>query len=344
MRVWSTHVVPAALACLILLATLLHAQKPRKGTPEEKAAAQASRATVLRTANVYVAADDNSLHTSVITPGHELAIVERSGDWVKVFANTDVNDEQHSTDEPDFKDPDENVAPTSGWIHNKGIVGPPTPGGDEILYGTAANLEDEAAQPHAPKDAPFDATLLYRRVFEYYPDSPLAPEAMWRSADIRWQLEKRDISTLPSAKEQEAYLRPQLYEGDLRRVMKLYPGTREAALAAYDLLDNKLCGDWQGLPHCPDMEAGLYLRYAGQFPDGPKSAEALYNAVYREAVLVTMYNVQEDQKRAAQAVARTGQMAADLEQQYPKSDFAPRAASLAYKVKQGIAVYGNERD
>lgn len=322
----------------------ISAQRSRKRTPEEQAAAQAARATVLRTANVYVAADSDSQKTALMTPGHELAIVERSGEWVRVFANTDVNDDEDQPDKPEFKDEDENVRPNSGWIRDRGIIGPTTQGGDAVLYGTAADLEDEATLPHAPKGAAVQAALLYRRVYEYYPDSSLAPEAMWRAADVRWQLEKRDISTLPSAKEQEAYLRPQIYEGDLRKVLKSYPGTRVAALAAYDLIDNKLCGDWQGLPKCPEMEAGLYERYAGQFPDGPKSAEALYNAVYREGVLVTMYTVQEDRKRAAAAGTRTQQVAGDLQQQYPKSDFAARAASIAYKVKQGIAVYGRDRE
>src|SRR5260370_35440661 len=95
-------------------------------------------------------------------------------------------------------------------------------------------------------------------------------------------MEKQDASTVPSATEQEAYLRPQLYEGELKKVVKTYSGSKYAAMAAFDLLDNKLCGDWQGLPKCPEMETGLYQKYAQQNPDGPKSAEALAKAVYRE--------------------------------------------------------------
>ncbi len=144
------------------------------------------------------------------------------------------------------------------------------------------NFEDEAEHPHAPKGAAGAAHLLYKRVAEYFPDSSLAPEAAWRAADIRWQLDKLDISTLPSAKEQEAYLRPQLYDGEMKKVMKTFPGGGVAALAAYDLLDNKLCGDWQGLPKCPEMETNLYVKYAQQYPDSPKAPEALYNAVYRQ--------------------------------------------------------------
>ncbi len=306
---------------------------------------KAARATVLHDANVYVAADADAQKISLVTPGHEVVIVERKGPWVKVFANTDVADDANEDDanKPEFGE-DPNVTPASGWIRDKGILGPPTVGGDVILFGSAANFEDEAEHPHAPKGAANAAHLLYRRVVEYFPASPLAADAAWRSADIRWQLDKLDISTLPSAKEQEAYLRPQLYEGELKKVMKLYPGTRFAALAAYDLLDNKLCGDWQGLPKCPEMEASLYQKYAQQFPESPKAAEALYNAVYRQGVTVTMYTVQEDRKRAAAAAQRTQALAQELNDRYPKTDYAARGTSIAFRVAQGIAIYGTDRD
>ncbi len=39
------------------------------------------------------------------------------------------------------------------------------------------------------------------------------------------------------------------------------------------------------------MEADLYLKYADQWPASPKAPEAVYNAVYRQGVLVTMYDV-----------------------------------------------------
>lgn len=315
----------------------IHAQRPDNKAGYDRAA----RATVLHEANVYIAADADSQKVSLVTPGHEVVVVERSGPWVKVFANTDV--EQDAEEKPEFAE-DDNVTPASGWIRDKGVVSPSTLGGDLILYGAAANLEDEASKPNARKGAAMEAHLLYHRVADYFPQSPLAPEAAWRSADIRWQLEKRDISTLPSAKEQDAYLRPQIFDGDMKKVIKLYPGTKYAALAAYEMLDNKLCGDWQGLPKCPEMEAGLYEKYAHQFPDGPKAAEALYNATYREGVVVTMYMVQDDRKRSEAAAARTEALADEVKAKYPQSDFATRAASLAYQVQQGISIYGNDRD
>ena len=331
----------AAIAAILLLTpALCHAQKNNKGKAGYD---RAARATLLHTANVYTAADASNTPIAEVTPGHEVVVVERSAPWVKVFANTDTQDQSDPDETPDFAE-DATVTPASGWIRDKGIVTPTTPNGDSILYGAAATFEDEAQQPHAPKGAAAAAHLLYRRVFEYFPDSPLAAQAAYRSADIRWQLDKFDISTLPSAKEQEAYLRPQLYEGDLKKVMKFYPNTKFAGLAAYDLIDNKLCGDWQGLPKCPEMETGLYVRYAQQFPDSPKAPEALYNAVYRQGVLVTMYTVEEDRKRSEYAAKQTQALAADMKQRYPDSDFTARAASIAYKVTQDIAVYGNDRD
>ncbi len=325
---------------LILLGSLAADAQSRK----EQAAAgydRAARATVLHPANVYVAADAGAQRISLVTPGHEVVVVERNGEWVRVFANTDTKEQ--TEDKPDFVD-EEAAQPASGWIRNKGIVGPTTPTGDAILYGTAASLEDEATRPNAPKDAAEEAHLLYRRIPDYFPDSPLAAEAAWRSADIRWQLDRRDASTLPSAKEQEAYLRPAIYDGEMKQVIKRYPGTRFAAMAAYDLLDNKLCGDWQGLPKCPEMEAGLYEKYAREFPDGPKTAEALYNATYREGVLVTMYTVDENRKRAEQAAGKTADLAAEMRAKFPQSDFSARATSLAFRVQQGIPVYGSDRD
>jgi hypothetical protein len=306
---------------------------------------RAARATVLHDANVYVASDADAQKVSLVTPGHEVVVIERSAPWVKVFANTDVGDDANEDDrnKPEFGD-DANVTPASGWIRDKGVVGPTTAGGDAILFGSAANFEEEAAHPHAPKGAAGAAHLLYKRVAEYFPDSPLAPEAAWRAADIRWQIDKLDISTLPSAKEQESYLRPQLYEGELKKVMKTYPGSKFAAMAAFDLLDNKLCGDWQGLPKCPEMETGLYQKYAQQYPDGPKSAEALYNAVYRQGVAVTMYAVQEDRKRSQAAAQRTQALAQELKEKYPKSDYAARGVSIAFRVSQGIPIYGSDRD
>src|SRR6185437_3414670 len=331
-----------ATIVLLLSPALLFAQK--KGKNDQSNQDPTARATVLHVANLYVQADSANPPIATITPGHEVAIMGRNGAWVNVFANTDEHEDQDPDKEPEFKDPAQSNHQFSGWIHDQGVVGPTTPNGDSILFGAAAELEGQAEQPHAPKDAAQEAHLLYKRMVEYFPDSPLAPEAAFRAADIRWQIDKLDNSSLPSAHEQQAYLRPQIYEGDLRKVMKMYPDTPFAARAAYDLLDNKLCGDWQGLAKCPEQETQLYLKYADHYPDGPKSAEALYQAAYRQGVLVTMYSVDEDKKHADQAAQNCQAIADQLKQKYPKSDYAARAQSIAYRVKQGIPIYGTDRN
>jgi hypothetical protein len=327
---------------LFLIAASLQAQKPAKNN--KSGYDNSARATVLHTANVYVTADSTAPPVITVTPGHEIVITAHNGPWVNVFANTDAKDDADPDSKPEFEAPGETAQPSAGWIRDKGIVGLTTPNGDALIYGAAAEFEAQAQQPHPPANAAMAAHLLYRRVFEYFPQSPLAAEAAFRSADIRWQLDKFDISTLPSAHEQEAYLRPQLFEGELKKVMKLYPDSPFAARAAFDLLDNQLCGDWQGLPKCPEQETNLYMKYADRYPGGPKSAEALYNAAYRQGVLVTMYTIDDNPKRSQLAAKNCQSIADQLKQKYPQSDFTARAASIAFRVAQGIPIYGSDRD
>lgn len=330
-----------ALPALLLLTLPLCAQKKPKNNLSGYD--RSARATILHDTLVYVSPDDTTQKVAEVTPGHEVVITQRSGPWVKVFANTDTPDQEDPDAEPLFTSEDQ-PTPQTGWIKDKGIVTPQTPNGDELLYGMAASMEDAAEQPHAPKGAAESAHLLYRRVVEYFPSSPIAGESAWRAADIRWQLEKSDVSTLPSAKEQEAYLRQQIFEGEMKRIIKTFPGSKYAALAAWDMLDNKICGDWQGLPKCPEQEANLYLKYAEQWKESPKAAEAVYNAVYRMGVLVTMYKVSDEQRKSQAAADRCQSLAADMHTRFPDSDFTHRAASIAYRVKQGIAIYGTDRD
>ena len=141
-----------------------------------------------------------------------------------------------------------------------------------------------------------------------FPNSPLDAEAAWRAADILWQIQKADAASRPSAKEQDPYLREQIDEDPLKNVISNYPHTRQADLAAYELIDNKLCGDWQGQQKCPEKESELYEKYAAEHPDGPRTAQALYQAVYRQAVLTNMYaddKQRQKERRRPQPRART---------------------------------------
>src|SRR5436305_1644216 len=81
------------------------------------------------------------------------------------------------------------------------------------------------------------------RAAEYFHQSPFAGAAAFRAADIRWQLEREEARLRPSSRLNDRTMRPELSEDQLRNVIKKFPHTKWADLAAYDLLDNKLCGD-----------------------------------------------------------------------------------------------------
>ena len=331
-------------AILLLLTTPLLARPVVAQRPNKKSGYDlAARAVVLHDTIVYVTPDDAGQKVDEVTLGHEVILGERNGAWIKVFANTDTPDQNDPDHAPEIAT-DDVPTPQTGWIKDKGVVNVNTPDGDGVLFGAAAAEEDLASEPHPPKGSDIAAQLLYRRVYEYFPQSPYAAEAFFRSADIRWQINKADNATLPSAHEQEAYLRPQLYEGEMNKIIKYYPGSPQAARAAYAKLDNKLCGDWQGLPKCPEQESNIYLKYAGDWPDSPRAPEAFYNAIYRQGVLVNMYSLQDDRKRAQFAADRVAKLTADMSKRYPQSDYTRRAQSVAFRVKQGIPVYGSDRD
>ncbi len=231
------------------------------------------RATPLRITWLYIAPDTGSQKVDRVQIGREMVVAEKSGPWLRVYANTDIQ-EISEKDTPTFGR-DETPPPISGWMQAKGIVIESTPNGDQILMGEAANQESLASDPRGPAKAAQNARLLYRRLVEMFPNSPLAPEAAWRAADVLWQIQKADASSRPSAKEKEAYLRDQMDEDELKKVIKNYPHTRQADMAAYELIENKLCGDWQGSEKCPEKEAEYYEKYAQEYPDGPEDGTGL---------------------------------------------------------------------
>ena len=141
-----------------------------------------------------------------------------------------------------------------------------------MLMGAAANQEALASDPRGPANAAQSARLLYRRLAEMFPNSPLAPEAAWRAADILWQIAEGRLRLPALGQGTRSLLREQMDEDDLKKVIKYYPHTRWADLAAFDLIDNKLCGDWQGSPQCPEKESDIYEKYADEHPDGPRTA------------------------------------------------------------------------
>lgn len=197
--------------------------------------------------------------------------------------------------------------------------------------------------PRAPQNIAQNARLLYQRVADFFPQSPLAPEAAWRSADIRWQLQKADVFSLPSAHEKESWVREQIDDEELRKLKKMYPRSKWADLADWNMLDNKVCGDWQASTKCPQKEADLYEKYAEEHPDSPRAAEALYNAVYRQGALNDMYTADGDTKKAAEAKGKAIAIAGTMASKYPQSDYSARAAGLVYQLQESIPIYGADR-
>ena len=288
------------------------------------AGADVVRATTIRVASIYISPDTSSAKLGDIDRGRELIYLESSGnDWVHVEAN--LTEEKTVT----------------GWVQNKGLIQSNTPDGDKIIFGEAVDAEEQASQRHGRRYAAQDAMRLYGELAEMFPQSPLAAEGMYRSADIRWQIEKVDVMSLPSAHEQEAYLRKGMNEDFFKKLIKKYPGTKWAYLALFELIDNKLCGDWQGLAKCPQKEAEIYEKYANEYPQSPAVAQALFQAAYRWSALIEIYKTDEEAKKSEEAKARAIADAEKAIAQAGQNDWGPRARRLLYMVQQGIPTYGN---
>ncbi len=330
------------LAGLALMAASLAAPALADKKPQQVKPMAGPRATALRVTWLYVAPDKSSQKVDKVQIGREMVVAEKSGPWMRVYANTDI-EEVTDKDAPVFGR-DETPPPVSGWLEAKGVVVETTAGGDLVLMGEAANQEALASDPRGPVNAAQSARLLYRRLVEMFGTSPLAGEAAWRAADILWQIQKADAASRPSSREREAYMRDQIDEEEMKKVIKLFPHTRPADLAAFALIDNKLCGDWQGTTKCPEKEAEYYEKYAADYPDSPRTAQALYLAVYRHAVLTDMYGADGSDNKSNAAHARAKELAGRLKDKFPQSDFAARAAALVFKLDEGIPVYGIDRE
>jgi len=285
-------------------------------------AATYERGAVVRVAQIYLSPDTSSAKLAEMDRGREIIVLETSREWVHVEAN--LTEERTVT----------------GWVLDKGVVRASTPNGDKILFGEAVDSEDQASRRHGRNGAAQDAMRLYYSVADYFPTSALAGEAMYRSADIRWQLEKADVSSRPSARERESYLREGMEEKYMKEVIKKFPGSKWADLAAFHLIDNKLCGDWQGSSKCPVKESEMYEKYATEHPQSPAAAEALYDAAWRWSALIEIYKTEEEPKKSDEARGRAIALAQKAASQTASEDWSSRAQRLLYMIDQGIPTYG----
>jgi len=336
-RVASTRL---SAAILMLGCSAVAFAKDKKPAPQAPKAGP--RATPLEITWLYIQPDTGSQKVSQVQIGREMAVVARSGAWLNVEANTDIEEENESHDTPEMGE-NSTPPPITGWIQAKGVIQDSTPDGDRILVGAAANEEVLASTPSGPANAAQSARLLYTRLYEMFPNSSLAPDARWRAADIQWQIQKADLATLPSSKAREPYMHQQIDEDALKKVIKVYPHTRWAALAAFDLIDNKLCGNWEGSEKCPENETEIYEKYAEEYPDGPRTAQALYEAAYRQAVLTNMYETDQNHNKAEKAHELCRTLAQQLKAKFGGTDYAMRAEMLVFKLDQNIPVFGLDR-
>ncbi|MGH9498502.1 MAG: tetratricopeptide repeat protein [Terriglobales bacterium] len=289
------------------------------------APADVIRGAMVRVADIYVSPDPTSAKLAEVDLGREIVVIQSSRDWINVEAQ--LSEERIVT----------------GWMLDKGVVRASTPNGDRILFGEAVDAEDQASQRHGRRGAAQDALRLYFEVSELFPASPIAAEAMYRSADIRWQIEKADVMSRPSSHERDPYLRDGMTEDYFKKLMKKYPGTKWADLGAFHLIENKLCGDWQGTSKCPEKEAELYEKYAREHPDSSAVSEALYDAAWRQAALIEIYKTEDDAKKSEEAKGKAIALA-ERASQASQNDWAARAHRLLYLIQQGVPTYGNTQE
>jgi hypothetical protein len=297
----------------------------------------AERGTLVREAILYLSPDTTSNKLSQVERGRELVLLDKSRGWLHVEAMLGSQ-----TRDAAFVLEDEDQEKTiTGWVVDNGVVLASTPNGDRVLFGAAVDSEDEASRRRGRRGAAQDALRLYRRVYDIFPTSPIAAEGLYRAADIQWQIDKADTQSRPSAREKEAFMRGEINEELMRLVMKKFPDSKWAQLAAFHLIDNKLCGDWQGSSKCPDKEAEMYEKYVKEHPESPAAPEALYDAASRRAALIEIYKTEEQPKKSDLSKNQAIRLAEQLVSKYLQSDWSARGQMLLFLVQQGVPTYGN---
>ena len=317
------------LAFFLLLSFLLFSPRAFAGNP---------RGTLVHDETIRVAPANDAAKLGQAERGHELVILDSSRDWTHVEAILVEPKKDADTEE------EAEGKIITGWVPSRALVEMSNPNGDKIIFGEAADSEDQASRRLGRRNAAQDAMRLYYRIYDLFPNSPLAAEGLYRSADIRWQIERTDVMTRPSARQREAYMRAQIDEQWMKLVIKKFPGTKWADLAAFHLLENKLCGDWEGASKCPDKEAEMYEKYAGEHSQSPSAPEALYDAASRRAALIEIYKTEPNLKKSEESKARALALAQKIVNDYGASGWALRAQRLVFYIQQGVPTYGNTAD
>jgi len=300
----------AAIATGVLLTALLAAFLAAKGAAGQSAVTL-QKSVALVAAPIYLSPDPASAHVGAVRPGEAVGVQSSAGNFVQVFTGV------------------------SGWMRNQGLVRLNNPQAPELIFGAAVGLEDQAESSAGQQQAALDAARLYLAIYDNFPQANRAAEALYRGAEIRWEI---SLDEMPKRRTPSERQFPN--HDELRRVIGKYPATPWAAWAAYQLLiEHFTCGDWVSKPECVGKEADTYHDYVKKYPNGPATARAAYDAVYREAIAWTLYSAtgpHHDSGKAAEYQRAVASDAAAMSRLYTGTDWAAQAGFVAYTVGEGM--------
>jgi hypothetical protein len=281
-----------------------------------------TRAVAIETSPIYLTPDATSAKVGQALPGRDVSVLGHSGHFVQVLA-----------DAPQGPPGETGIA---GWMPDHGLVPLTQPNADEIILGKAFELERRAEAYPDQRDTAKSAALLYYRVYDDFPSSPLRAEGLFRAADIKWQLDERDM---PATKDPSTQRFPD--ESMLSKVEHTFPHTVWAARAAYDRLDPRLaCGDWIEKPNCAEKAAAVYRSYVDHYPDGPRTAEAYFRLVYALGASSWLYGEQgkhPDQGKAKHYRKLALETVQEALKRFPGYDWTARAELVQFELQQGLS-------
>ena len=145
--------------------------------PSRQAATEKSRWPVrarrpLRVTWLYISPDTRSQKVDRVQIGREMVVAEHSGPWLASTPILIFKKRSQTRTRPEFGH-DGLTPPISGWMEAAGMVIETTaerrPGAD----GRGSQSGVAGPDPRGPVNAAQSARLLYRRLVEFYPNSPL---------------------------------------------------------------------------------------------------------------------------------------------------------------------------
>ena len=145
-RIFTVSILLAGLAATCVV-PLVHADKKK---PQLEKPMAGPRATPLRITWLYISPDTEAQKVSKVQIGREMVVAEKSGPWLRVYANTDI-EELRGKDAPEIRrDETTRRRPSQDGCRPRASCWIPRPNGDQILMGAAANEESLASDPTRP--------------------------------------------------------------------------------------------------------------------------------------------------------------------------------------------------